>query len=153
LDAAEESDFQLPLEPRRCSLLVSRSQARFFQGKLFVEKGTCFGRYDPRFPRRREEYDDLGTGWKNVVAVREKGHLKLYINGELKATSPAFDNSDYDVLSRWIGLGALNERPRSSATGFGDRKKKVSAAGQCNHQSRREPYVEERRQESEVGNQ
>ena len=55
----------------------------------------------PRVPRRLEEYDDLGTGWKSVVAVREKG--LCYINGQLKATSPAFDNSDYDVLSWWIG--------------------------------------------------
>ena len=46
-----------------------------------------------------------------MVAVREKGRLKLYINGELKVTSAAFDTSDYDISSRaplWIGLGAQN---------------------------------------------
>ncbi|MFB3924370.1 MAG: LamG-like jellyroll fold domain-containing protein, partial [Terriglobia bacterium] len=48
---------------------------------------------------------------KHVVAVREKGRLKLYINGELKATSAAFDNDDYDISSRaplLIGFGAQN---------------------------------------------
>ena len=62
--------------------------------------------------------DDLGAGWKHVVAVRGKGHLKLYINGELKSTSPAFDNSDYDISSRaslLIGFG-----PRNYLTGSMD---------------------------------
>ncbi|MFB3924398.1 MAG: LamG-like jellyroll fold domain-containing protein, partial [Terriglobia bacterium] len=48
---------------------------------------------------------------KHVVAVREKGRLKLYINGELKATSAVFDNEDYDISSRaplLMGFGAQN---------------------------------------------
>ena len=94
-----------------------------FQGRLFLGTSSCFGRYDPEVPPeagrvhsmeagKNVSYDDdLGTGWKHVVAVREKGHLKLYINGELKSTSAAFVNSDYDVSSRaplLMGLGAQN---------------------------------------------
>ena len=94
-----------------------------FQGRLYAGTSTCFGRYDPEVPPeagrvhsmeagKNVSYDDdLGAGWKHVVAVREKGHLKLYVNGELKSTSAAFDNSDYDISSRaplLIGFGARN---------------------------------------------
>ncbi|MFB3924351.1 MAG: hypothetical protein ACE145_21735, partial [Terriglobia bacterium] len=60
-----------------------------FQGKLFMGTSTCFGRYDPEVPPeagrvhsmeagKNVSYDDdLGSGWKHVVAVREKGRLKL----------------------------------------------------------------------------
>jgi hypothetical protein len=46
-----------------------------------------------------------------VIAVKERGRLKLYVNGELRVTSSPFDNSDYDVSNRQslvIGLGAQN---------------------------------------------
>jgi hypothetical protein len=94
-----------------------------FQGRLYLGTSTCYGRYDPEVPPeagrvhgmeagKNVSYDDdLGTGWKHIVAVREKGHLKLYINGELKSSSGAFDNSDYDISSRvplLIGFGARN---------------------------------------------
>lgn len=94
-----------------------------FQGKLFGGTSTCFGRYDPEVPPEAGRVfameagknvtydDDLGAGWKHVAAVREKGRLRLYVNGELKTTSPAFDSSDYDISSRaplLIGLGATN---------------------------------------------
>ena len=55
--------------------------------------------------------DDLGSGWKHVVAVREKGRLKLYVNGRLGAASTAFDPSDYDLSNTnplLIGFGAQN---------------------------------------------
>ncbi len=44
--------------------------------------------------------DDLGTGWKHLVVTRDGGLLKLYVNGELRGTSSAFDNSDYDLSNR-----------------------------------------------------
>ena len=94
-----------------------------FQGRLFHGTSTCEGRYDPNNPAeagrvyameagKNVSYDDdLGTGWKHVAAIRERGRLRLYVNGELKATSAAFDNSDYDIANRFpllIGKGAQN---------------------------------------------
>ena len=94
-----------------------------FQGRLFQGTSTCEGRYDPNNPAEAGRVyameagksvcfdDDLGTGWKHVAAIREHGRLKLYVNGQLKATSGAFDNSDYDVATRFplfIGRGAQN---------------------------------------------
>ncbi|MFB3924366.1 MAG: hypothetical protein ACE145_21810, partial [Terriglobia bacterium] len=60
-----------------------------FRGRLHAGTGACFGRYDPEVPPeagrvhsmeagKNVSYDDdLGSGWKHVVAVREKGRLKL----------------------------------------------------------------------------
>jgi hypothetical protein len=94
-----------------------------FQGQLFHGTSTCEGRYDPNNPAEAGRVyameagknvsfdDDLGTGWKHLVAVREHGRLKLYVNGELRASSGAFDNGDYDISSRaplYIGRGAQN---------------------------------------------
>jgi hypothetical protein len=53
--------------------------------------------------------DDLGSGWKHVVAIRASGCLKLYVNGKLCATSASYDDSDYDLTNTQpllIGLGA-----------------------------------------------
>jgi hypothetical protein len=41
--------------------------------------------------------NDLGPGWKQIAAIREKGQLKLYVDGKLAATSSAFDPGLYDV--------------------------------------------------------
>ena len=94
-----------------------------FQGQLFMGTSTCQGRHDPNNPpevgrvyameagKNVSLDDDLGTGWKFIVATKERGHLKLYVNGELRATSSSFDDSDYDVSNRsslLIGLGAQN---------------------------------------------
>src|SRR4029077_15926173 len=56
-------------------------------GKVFcIEAGKCVS-YD----------DDLGPGWKHLVAVRERGLLKLYVDGKLVAKSSSFNPGDYDV--------------------------------------------------------
>jgi hypothetical protein len=94
-----------------------------FQGRLFMGTSTCIGNYDPTAPAETGRVyameagknvsldDDLGAGWKHVIAVKERGRLKLYVNGELSVTSSSFDNSDYDLSTRGsllIGLGAQN---------------------------------------------
>jgi len=56
-------------------------------GKVFcIEAGKCVS-YD----------EDLGLGWKHLVAVRERGLLKLYVDGKLVAKSSSFNPGDYDV--------------------------------------------------------
>lgn len=58
-------------------------------GKVFcAEAGKCVS-YD----------DDLGAGWKHIAAVRERGRLKLYIDGKLVGESSAFNPADYDVTT------------------------------------------------------
>ncbi|PYS48196.1 MAG: hypothetical protein DMG13_26055 [Acidobacteria bacterium] len=94
-----------------------------FQGRLFVGTSTCFGRYEPDLPAEAGRVfameagkcvsydDDLGAGWKHLVAVRERGRLKLYVNGTLQANAGPFDNDDYNVSNSaplLIGFGAQN---------------------------------------------
>ncbi|MBI1984476.1 MAG: LamG domain-containing protein [Acidobacteria bacterium] len=94
-----------------------------FQGKLFQGTSTCFGRFDPTGPPeagrvyameagKNVSYDDdLGAGWKHVVAVRERGLMKLYVDGQLRAASAPFDNADYETSNiepLLIGFGAQN---------------------------------------------
>jgi hypothetical protein len=94
-----------------------------FQGKLFHGTSDQFGRSGPTNPGESGRVysmeagknvtydDDLGEGWKHIVAVRDRGALRLYVDGKLKATSAPFDNSDYDVTNDrplLIGLGAQN---------------------------------------------
>ena len=56
-------------------------------GKVFcLEAGKCVS-YD----------NDLGAGWKHLVAVREHDRLKLYVDGKLAAESSSFKPDDYDV--------------------------------------------------------
>jgi len=54
-------------------------------------------------------YDhDLGPGWKHLVAIREGGRLKLFIDGKLKAESTSFDAAQYDLSTNQalkIGFG------------------------------------------------
>jgi len=57
------------------------------RGKIFcMEAGKCAS-YD----------DDLGPGWKHIAAVRERGLLKLYVDGKLVAKSTSFNPAEYDV--------------------------------------------------------
>jgi hypothetical protein len=57
------------------------------RGRVFsVEAGKCAS-YE----------NDLGPGWKHIAAIREKGLLKLYVDGKLVAKSSPFDPADYDV--------------------------------------------------------
>lgn len=57
------------------------------RGKVFyMEAGKCVS-YD----------NDIGSGWKHLVAVRRGDKLKLYVDGKLVASSTAFNPSDYDL--------------------------------------------------------
>src|SRR4029079_7177722 len=57
------------------------------RGKVFsMEAGKCAS-YD----------DDLGPGWKHLVAKREGGLLKLFVDGKLLAKSTSFDQAKFDV--------------------------------------------------------
>jgi len=56
-------------------------------GKVFSMEAGKGASYD----------DDLGPGWKHLAAVRERGLLKLYVDGKLAAKSSSFDPADYDV--------------------------------------------------------
>jgi hypothetical protein len=61
-----------------------------FQGKLFHGTSECYGRSDPGNPAeagrvytmeagKNVSYDDdIGEGWKHVVAVRDRGSLRLF---------------------------------------------------------------------------
>lgn len=55
--------------------------------------------------------DDIGSRWRHLAVVREQDHLKLYLDGELRGTSTAFDPNDYDVANDkalLIGFGSRN---------------------------------------------
>jgi hypothetical protein len=50
--------------------------------------------------------DDLGPGWKHLAAVRERGRLKLFVDGMLVAKSSPFNPADYDVsIDRPLRIG------------------------------------------------
>lgn len=56
-------------------------------GKVFsMEAGKCVS-FD----------EDMGPGWKHLVAIREGGQLRLYVDGKLVAKSSAFAPADYDI--------------------------------------------------------
>ena len=71
------------------------------RGKVFsMEAGKCIS-YD----------DDLGPGWNHITAVREKGRLRLHVNGKLAVTSSAFPSDDYDISNAkplTIGFGEMD---------------------------------------------
>ncbi|MBA3482102.1 MAG: DUF4838 domain-containing protein [Pirellulales bacterium] len=91
-----------------------------YDGKLFASTGSCTSSVDDAPCDVRGKVfameagkvasydDDLGPGWKHLVAMREGDRLKLFIDGKLAATSSAFDPSDFDVStdkSLRIGFG------------------------------------------------
>jgi len=94
-----------------------------FQGKLFCGTSNCHGRADSN-PRAEVgkvfaweagkcvSYDrDLGTDWRRIAAVRAGDRLKLYVDGELVATSTAFDPAAFDLSNTrplLIGFGQEN---------------------------------------------
>jgi len=67
-------------------------------GKVFsLEAGKCVS-YD----------DDLRPGWKHIAAVRDRGLLKLYVDGKLAGKSSPFNAADYNVSTEQplrIGFG------------------------------------------------
>jgi len=82
------------------------SSLAVFQGKLFASTATCYRTMldsPPKDDIRGKVYSfatgaavsvdkDLGPGWKHVAAVRERRELKIYVDGELAATSPIEDD-------------------------------------------------------------
>ncbi len=94
-----------------------------FNGKLFASTGSCTssvldapcdirGKVFSMEAGKCASYDcDLGWGWKHIVAVKDGGRLKLYIDGELKAMSSPFDPDEYDISNEEplkIGFGELD---------------------------------------------
>ncbi|QDT44431.1 hypothetical protein Pan241w_45400 [Gimesia alba] len=80
-----------------------------YQGRLFA--GTLpAGRVHSIEAGKSATYDTaLKPGWRQIVAVKEKGRLKLYVDGALVATSSAFDPAEYDLTNDkplQIGFGA-----------------------------------------------
>lgn len=57
------------------------------RGRVYnIEAGKCIS-YD----------NDLGPGWKQIVAMRQGEHLRLFINGKQVAQSTTFKPADYDL--------------------------------------------------------
>jgi concanavalin A-like lectin/glucanase superfamily protein len=92
-----------------------------FGGRLFQGTSTCFGRYDPSNPsesgrvysmeagRNVSFDDDLGGAWRHVAAVREGDVVRLYLDGHLVSSSPAFSADDYNLFNAqplMIGFGS-----------------------------------------------
>ena len=68
------------------------------RGKVFSMEAGKVASYD----------DDLGSGWKHLVAMREGRQLKLFVDGKLVAQSSSFDPKEYDVSTNQplrIGFG------------------------------------------------
>ena len=54
---------------------------------------------------------DIGSTWRHVAAVRQRGRLRLYLDGKLCATSQPLDPAQYDISNdrpMLIGFGARN---------------------------------------------
>ncbi len=80
-----------------------------YQGRLFA--GTLpNGRVHSIEAGKSATYDTaLKPGWRDIVAVKGKDRLKLYVDGDLVATSSQFDAKDYDLnnsKSLKIGFGS-----------------------------------------------
>ncbi|HBL43399.1 MAG TPA: hypothetical protein DDZ90_08405 [Planctomycetaceae bacterium] len=80
-----------------------------FQGRLFA--GTLpAGRVHSIEAGKNVTYDTaLKPGWRQIVAVKEKDRLKLYVDGKLVATSAEFNPADFDLTNSEplkIGFGA-----------------------------------------------
>jgi len=95
-----------------------------FEGKLFASTGTCYRRMvEPPRPNetRGKVYSisagasvnlhrDIGSGWKHVVASRDNGTLKIFVNGQLRASAPV-GSRNYDVSNKeplLIGFGPVD---------------------------------------------
>ena len=68
-----------------------------YQGKLFC--GTLpSGKVLSLEAGKNVTYDHtLAPGWRHLVAVRQGGHLHLYVDGDLAASSTAFEPASYDL--------------------------------------------------------
>jgi hypothetical protein len=93
-----------------------------FQGKLFASTGSCVGQagdVDPEQTLGRvyamqagavASHDrDLGNEWTHLAAVRQGKEVRLYVNGQLSATSAAPPGHNFDLTNLCdltIGYGA-----------------------------------------------
>jgi hypothetical protein len=80
-----------------------------YDGSLFASIGSCTssildapadvrGRVFRMQAGRCVSFDhDLGPGWKHLAAVRAQAQLKLYVDGQLAATSAHFEPAEYDL--------------------------------------------------------
>lgn len=80
-----------------------------YKGRLFA--GTLpAGRVHSIEVGKNATYDTaLKPGWRDIVAVKEKDRLKLYVDGKLVATSSEFDAKDYNLNNKKslkIGFGS-----------------------------------------------
>jgi hypothetical protein len=77
-----------------------------FNGKLFASIGSSTSSI---LDGKVASYDDdFGPGWKHLVAMRDGGQLKLFVNGKFVSTSTSFDPAKYDVSTNQplrIGFG------------------------------------------------
>ena len=94
-----------------------------FGGMLYAGTGSCRGYADEAaLPQHGRVYrtnagrsvtydDDLGSGWRHLVAVRGSG-LKIYIDGKEKTASPPFGYGHVlnieNSLPLTIGFGAVD---------------------------------------------
>jgi hypothetical protein len=91
-----------------------------YNGKLFGSTGSCTasvldapadvrGKVFSMEAGKVASYDDdLGPGWKHLVAMREGGRLSLIVDGKPVATSSSFDPAEYDLSTNQplrIGFG------------------------------------------------
>ena len=92
-------------------------------GRLFAGIGSCTssvldapadvrGRVYSMEAGKCVSYEnDLGSGWKHIAAIRQRGFLKLFVNAKLVAKSVAFDPAEYDISNDRplrIGFGQTN---------------------------------------------
>jgi hypothetical protein len=80
-----------------------------YDGKLFASTGSCTASVlDAPADVRGKVFsmeagkvasfdDDLGPGWKHLVAMRGGGRLNLFVDGKRVAESSPFDQAAYDV--------------------------------------------------------
>ena len=93
-----------------------------YDGRLFASTGSCTssildapldvrGKVFSLEAGKCVSYDrDLGAGWHHVVAVRERGQLRLYLDGRAAGASEPFDGESYDLANDrplTIGYGEL----------------------------------------------
>lgn len=91
-----------------------------FQGRMFASIGSCTsaaqdapagvrGSVHSVLAGQCVSYDkDLGTGWQHLTALRQRGELRLYVNGRLVSKSERFEPDDYDLTVKQplkIGFG------------------------------------------------
>jgi hypothetical protein len=93
-----------------------------YQGKLFVGTSTCHGRAEAEPSTDAGKVfsweagksvsfdDDIGTGWRHLVAVRQANRLQLYIDGRLVASSSDFEGARFNLSN-----------PKPLLIGFGER--------------------------------